>query len=333
MVLCSLTMLFGGMSSAVASAAGSNERAFGPANQTLTEGEYWNLVHSSHLAITALKGLPPDKVKTGLAVLAAQWQGFNTVTLADGTVLQVDNSYLLSMFGAEQPNLDQLEHVLRTLETAHRTYPSHFFTTAELASLQRILARPEFRGLNRPPNPLTEWLQQLWTSLVKWFNDMLARILGDRRVLLPQVELSPLAILSTGILILVLVYAIRSVLADIRSEANARENGDGLDQPLTSESAFQKAQTLSREGDYRSAVRFLYLSCLLLLDERGLLRYDHFKTNREVLHSVSDSPELAGPLRDVIEVFDNVWYGYHTLDEESFRHYSQRVQELEEKRR
>jgi hypothetical protein len=31
-------------------------------------------------------------------------------------------------------------------------------------------------------------------------------------------------------------------------------------------------------------------------------------------------------------VFDNVWYGYHSLEEESFKHYSARVEELKGKK-
>ena len=112
-----------------------------------------------------------------------------------------------------------------------------------------------------------------------------------------------------------------------RSPRRPRNNGG---EPLTSEDAFEKAQALSRGGDYRSAVRYLYLSSLLLLDERGLLRYDRTKTNREYLRSISRSPGLAKPLGEVIEVFDDVWYGYHSLEEETFKHYSDRVQELKE---
>ena len=79
-------------------------------------------------------------------------------------------------------------------------------------------------------------------------------------------------------------------------------------------------------------MRYLYLSSLLLLDERGLLRYDRSKTNREYLSSLSNTPELSEPLNEVIDVFDNVWYGYHSLDEETFKHYSDRVEELKEKK-
>lgn len=333
LVLCGFIILSGGLLPALVSAAGPWQLAFSAAGQAISDGQYWNLVESSHRAVTTLKGAPADKIEAGLTNLATQWQAFSAVTLADGETVQIDNSYLLTALTARQPNLDEIEHILRSLETAHKTYPSHVFTAADLESLKQILAHPEFRGLNQPANPLREWLQHLWTRLVKWFSDLLQRIFGNRSVTLQSGEWSPLAVLSVAILILVLIYAVRSIFADFISEANLNENGNGFDKALTSDSAFERAQSLSRDGEYRSAVRYLYLSCLLLLDERGLLRYDHSKTNREVLRSVSDSPELAGPLQDVVEVFDNVWYGYHTLDEESFRHYSERVEELKEKRK
>jgi hypothetical protein len=41
----------------------------------------------------------------------------------------------------------------------------------------------------------------------------------------------------------------------------------------------------SSEGDYRTAVRYLYLSLLLLLEEHGLLRYDRPLTDREYLQA------------------------------------------------
>jgi hypothetical protein len=127
------------------------------------------------------------------------------------------------------------------------------------------------------------------------------------------------------------LYAFRGLIFDLVQDARAGE-GETADENLTAESAFARAQGLSRGGDYRSAVRYLYLSALLILDERGLLRYDRAKTNREYLNSVSGSPELSQPLDEVIEVFDNVWYGYHELDEAGFEHYSGRVRELKEKK-
>jgi hypothetical protein len=101
---------------------------------------------------------------------------------------------------------------------------------------------------------------------------------------------------------------------------------------LTADTAFKKAQGLADAGDYRTAVRYLYLSSLLMLDERGLLRYDRSQTNREYLRSVAHLPQLAALLREVIEVFDRVWYGYYPLDEITYAEYATRVAELRQQR-
>jgi hypothetical protein len=79
-------------------------------------------------------------------------------------------------------------------------------------------------------------------------------------------------------------------------------------------------------------VRYLYLSSLLILDEHGVLRYDRSRTNREYLRSVSSKPELAKPLSDVIDVFDRVWYGYDSVDDETYQSYVKHVDELREKK-
>jgi hypothetical protein len=86
------------------------------------------------------------------------------------------------------------------------------------------------------------------------------------------------------------------------------------------------------QGDYRNAIRYLYLSYLLVLDEQGVMRYDRSRTNREYLRSVSSRPELAKPLRDVIDVFDRVWYGFETVDETTYKSYVAHVEELREKK-
>ena len=96
--------------------------------------------------------------------------------------------------------------------------------------------------------------------------------------------------------------------------------------------ALKRAQNLSGAGDYRTAVRYLYLSSLLLLDERGLLRYNRSQTNREYLRSVAHLPKFAAILREVIDVFDRVWYGYQTLDEATYTQYAARVAELRQQK-
>ncbi len=273
-----------------------------------------------------LKGLSAAKVKENLASLAHEWEVITEVEV-DGQVIPVDNKYLIGILGADKPDLDNIASLLDVLLAAHEKYPNMVFSAADLASLNIILSRPEFLWPEKAPNPLSEWFQKLWDGFFRWLND----ILGNRQITIPVNDVM-LSVIASIFLAAILIYVFRTLLVDFMKEAHINGQEDGENEPLTAEAAFEKAQTLSRGGDYRSAVRYLYLSSLLLMDERGVLRYDRSKTNREYLRSVANSPELAKPLEEVIEVFDNVWYGYHSLEEESFKHYSARVEELKEKK-
>ena len=132
------------------------------------------------------------------------------------------------------------------------------------------------------------------------------------------------------LLILSLFYISRRLSRSLVREAELAAQASEDEALLTSKGALQRAQTLSTQGDYRNAIRFLYLSSLLVLDERGLMRYDRSRTNREYLRSVSSRPQLANPLRDVIDVFDKVWYGFESVDEQTYQSYLKHVDELRE---
>jgi hypothetical protein len=302
----------------------------GPEPSVATEAEYWELIEHSRQVIAGLRDMSPAQARLKLLGLADQWAGIDSVRLADGRVLPIQHSLLLSALRAEDPDADRLLALLQALQSAHREYPAGVFEPGHLEPLQEILARPEFQWQAPRPNPLAEWFNQLWARINEW----LAQLFGDRQAAI-EVRLggwSPLTIATTLLLIAILLYVFRNLWLDFAAEARLNEAGGPADEILTSHTAFQRAHDLSRGGDYRSAVRYLYLSALLLLDERGLLRYDRSKTNREYLHSLSAASGLAVPLREVIQVFDDVWYGNHALDEESFRHYSDRVQELRDRK-
>jgi hypothetical protein len=134
-------------------------------------------------------------------------------------------------------------------------------------------------------------------------------------------------------LVVVLLYALRQLLGDFAADSAIVPDDLLGDEILTADTALNRAQQLSGEGDYRTAVRYLYLSALLLLEERGLLRYNRSLTNREYLRSLAHQPELATILRDVIEVFDQVWYGFHALEPTEYEWYAGRVELLKQQRR
>jgi hypothetical protein len=292
----------------------------------IPEDDYWELVQSSRETVSHLKTLPDEQVTQELADLALRWESVSAVE-AGGRVTPVDSGYLVQLLRADPPDLEKIDGFLSVLQDARTAHPKQVFSTAELTPLHDILSRPEFAWPEQAPNPVNEWFQKLWDAINLWLD----KIFGGGAITIP-VNMTWMTIIAAALLAAVLFFAFRTLVVDFMKEAQIKGGDDGESKPLTSETAFEKAQSLSRGGDYRSAVRYLYLSSLLLMDERGVLRYDRSKTNREYLRSVSNSPEFAKPLEEVIEVFDNVWYGYHSLEEDTFKHYSDRVQELKDKR-
>ena len=283
--------------------------------------DYWSQLQTSRQTLADLDGKPDEELRTGLDDLAAQWEAFDSVQLEGEETLLVDNSLITSALRSEEPDLDKLTSVLDSIIASRGVGPDPRFTTDDLQTLEEILARPEFQWKEEQPNPLDEWFQKMWNRFAAWLD----KLIPDFTL---AIDPTPIAAI---LLVIILLYAFRGLFVDLIADARLNNNEDA-DELLTADSAFQRAQSLSRGGDYRAAVRYLYLSSLLMLDERGLLRYDRSRTNREVLRSVSDQPELSQPLGEVVDVFDNVWYGYHELDEDSFKHYSDRVEELKDKK-
>lgn len=282
--------------------------------------DYWTLLKSSRQLIADLDGKTDEEIRSTLDDLAAQWENVESVQLESGATLPLDNAHLAATLRAEPPDLDTLTARLDLLLASRSTDPAPRFTEDDIQPLHEILSRPEFQWKEEQSNPFNDWLQRIWDRFAAW----LEKLIPDTIIIDP----TPFAAI---LFVLVLLYAFRGFFADLISDARINSETPD-DELLTADSAFQRAQSLSRGGDYRAAVRYLYLSSLLMLDERGLLRYDRSRTNREVLRSVSDQPELSRPLGEVVDIFDNVWYGYHELDEDRFKHYSARVEELKEKK-
>lgn len=286
---------------------------------------YWELVRNTRQALVQLESLPDNEVRQGLDELAAKWEQVTAVEFPDQNVQTVDPSFLIAVLKQDQPDLKQAVSLMDALLKAHDEFPQKVFTVQDVEPLRDILSRSEFQWTQTqaPQNPA--WLQRIL--------DFIAEIM-DRLAYGVQNGMYygrvPLVIAAVLVFFFSLYFIARNLSRNLVREADlAAENGDG-DALLTSQGAMQRAQTLSGQGDYRNAVRYLYLSSLLILDEHGVLRYDRSRTNREYLRSVSSKPELAKPLNDVIDVFDRVWYGFDAVDDETYQSYVKHVDELRE---
>lgn len=293
----------------------------------ITYDGYWELVRNTRQAIVQLEAEPDAAIRGQLNVLASQWEGVTVVEFPDKSLMQIDSSYLVAELKNDPPDLGRLQNLFDALSRAHEEYPQKVFTIRDVEPLKEILARPEFQWQEAQTVEMPDWLGDL---LEGFFNLMERIAFGVWNTLYH----GRVFFITAAVLLFAfsLFYISRSLSRSLVREAQLASEGGDEDNVLTSKGAMQRAQTLSEKGDYRNAIRYLYLSSLLVLDEQGLLRYDRSRTNREYLRSISSKPDLMNPLRDVIDVFDRVWYGYESVDEKTYQSYIRHVDELREKK-
>jgi len=259
--------------------------------------------------------------RLGLEDAAARLVATSSVRLPDNATITVDNGWLRDALKSAEPDLPVIAARLGAIIDVLAQPPSAAPADAR-ERLQRMLDQPPFK---QPDAQTPSWLRE--------FFDWLGRVLEN--ALRPLGNISPtgsrtvawvIAIIGTVLLGGVLLYLLRGLRRGV--VANTQADDDDPAANLTAKTALDQAGGLARGGDYRTAVRYMYISALLWLDERDILRYDRALTNREYLERVRDNPVLRERMTPIVETFDRVWYGHLPIDAESFAAYQRQVEAL-----
>ncbi len=258
--------------------------------------------------------------------MARSWSEIKQVELPGGQILPVDTSPIVEQLNAKQPDRQKLKSYLTALQKAPAQWPSMNCGDCGAARLKEILARPEFQPEPVQANPIQQFIQRILDTINGWLDKIFG--ISDGVITIPSGL--PTAVISLA-LAAILFFVFRDVFNNLVSEVELAEEVSGENEILTARLASQKALQLSSSGDYRHAMRYLYLSALLLLDERGLLRYNRTLTNREYLRQVNRQPELQNDLKVVVDDLDRVWYGFEAVDQNDYERYAANVASLEEK--
>jgi hypothetical protein len=265
--------------------------------------------------------------RIGLEAAAERLTSVTAVRMSDGTVVSVDNAWLQEALSSPTPDFSVITARLGALIDA-RALPASSAPADALERLDRLLAAPPFdRPDDRPELQTPQWLVDFFA----WLEQLIETILRPLEVeVVPPVAADVIAwaVILTGIALVlgVILYLLINLRRGIVRDVRIATEGD--DPVPTASEAFDQASVLARDGDYRAAVRSLYLSALLWLDERDLLRYNRALTNREYLERARGNPVLLARLTPVIETFDQIWYGHMPVDASSFAAYRQQIEAL-----
>lgn len=258
--------------------------------------------------------------RLGLEQVAPRLVAVRQVTLPDGGAVAVDNGWLDLELSVGEPDLPLIAQRLGALLDALGRRGGAAPADAP-ERLRQILNNPPFVQQERAPTLLGSLLDWLFRLLDRLFSPLMRAGAGSAN------GAAWLATIVGALLIVgILAYVLLNLRRSLVGEASAAHHDPEAN--LTAAAASKQATELARGGDYRTAVRFLYLSALLWLDERDLLRYDRALTNREYLEHLRDNSELRSRLLPIVETFDRVWYGYAPLDAQGFEAYRRQVEAL-----
>ena len=137
--------------------------------------------------------------------------------------------------------------------------------------------------------------------------------------------LFPLGAIALGAVVL---FFIRQIQMNLIVEARDNVSNTALERVETEAAALARAETAEASDDFRSALRYLYLSAILHLQERGVLPYDKSLTNREYLHQEQVDINLQTTLGPAVTVFDEVWYGHKPCNAETVADYRDLLQKV-----
>ncbi len=287
---------------------------------------YWQQLEQLRARVLELQALSAVEAQPVAQELSQYWQALTAVRLDDGTLLPLDHGWLTAALRAEPPEFARLERTLVAQLEVHHRNPDPLWPAEARTTLTHILTRPEFHTDSRS-NPLTEWWNKLWEWLFDWLDEILP---GDQTIVVGS-NWVPYIITIAGsvILMLTLWRVLQEMVGMLVAESDLSEEAEATI-PLTGATALKRAQTLSAAGNYRSAIRYLYLSTLLQLEERSILHGDRTLTNREYLRQLQQRPQLAQTFRDIVDVFERVWYGQQSIDDADYAEYAAQVKTLEE---
>ncbi|MCB9451045.1 MAG: DUF4129 domain-containing protein [Anaerolineaceae bacterium] len=281
----------------------------GAQEPALSVSQFWEHLYQTEslLSIAATQTDPTDTISQ----IQSLWEGVTQVQLDDGTRIPVDMSWIRDSLADIQPGTrETLHREVTALIAYHNNQLAGLDASAEtasLAALAEVLRDPRFHYADLTPTPIPDFSESEapQTVTVSSFAEVV------------------LAAAGVLVIIVVFIYFARNLQVQPVSIETAETND-----PTTADDAQDLATGHAQSQDYRSAIRYLYLASLLILDERGIIHYDASLTNREHLRYLKDKHQLYQLAQQVINAFEEVWYGYKPVDEAYYQHFRNRIDEL-----
>ncbi|HEX5748426.1 MAG TPA: DUF4129 domain-containing protein [Archangium sp.] len=240
--------------------------------------------------------------------------------------------------------LERLEQGV-TLATQTAELEKQADARAAQARARDILARPEFQvpepeapqeqntdeEVPPPPGP--------WQRFMKWLAEWLERLFRRSETQTPGPSFSAaggqavanvlVVVLIAGVLVVLTLVLLRALGKaqegeDTRLEVSTQDASTLAADPMNAlsrppEGWAHLADELAARGEYREAVRSLYLALLSRLHREGVIHYDTTLSNWDYLRQFRSRREWVPSFRELTRRFDFAWYGNLPVGADGYR--------------
>lgn len=215
---------------------------------------------------------------------------------------------------------------------------------------QQILARPEFQAVEKkpeePPPADEEPPNEYWEAFIKWLKRFFEWLLERDRSPTVRAPAFGGEMAGANVVMIVIVVALVGLLVFLLLQFRRRDGDEEAEgerssygeAALSSDpmSALSKrpetwaglADELAAKGEYREAIRHLYLALLSHLHRGGVIDYDPTKSNWDYLFGFKGPGDHKSAFRDLTRRFDFAWYGNLDVTEPAYRAFRTIVQPL-----
>jgi uncharacterized protein DUF4129 len=252
----------------------------------------------------------------------------------------VDNAWLhqlLDSYETENDRQQQLAKLneaagrLKALDTQLRAAESERVADSgdPRDQARQILSRQEYQPQKETPigafvKRVLQRVREVITDILRAFERLLSGVFGAS---------AQASWISTTLIVLALLAAAIAIVRRIKRDGPRKRRakkrlvlGEEVDAGTTARDLAEAATAAASAGDFRTAIRKLYVSLLYELSERNLLELEDHVTNHEYLARVKAEGVLA-PMRYMTHQFDYVWYGMFPTSERDFSMYFERYRE------
>jgi hypothetical protein len=286
----------------------------------ITDQEYWIRLDKSRVLLQQARN---DSVRRAslLAQVAALWDHVDAMTVGSAsTFTPLDMTWLTDGLLTDPQHVDITDRLITINALLNGQNPSQVpqaTLTAWTQALQRVLSDPRYQAPT--PTPTTTPSPTPTSAPPPDLSGSVGILSGILQVLLSGIAV--ILLVGAGFYLVHLFARRQIALPGIETEA---------DDPTTPANADTRAADKVEAGDYRRAVRYLYLSCLLSLDEQHLIQYDKALTNREHLAQLATNPALRQQMQGIVNTFERVWYGFAPVDANLYQQFRQSVEQIKQ---